>query len=1827
MHQVSCCNFPLRSDYRRWAWLLSLLLLPGFLSAQSPAITGELRQWHDVTLTFDGPQASETGSPNPFLDYRLDVTFTQGSLSLVVPGYFAADGNAANSSANSGNKWRVHFRPPLTGAWNYTASFRQGTNVAVAASATAGTPASFNGSAGSFAIAPTNKTGPDLRAKGTLRYAGARYLQFQGTGEYFVKAGADAPENFLAYWEFDNTTDNGGSSNSLTSTSSYTVKGQTFNFPGDGLHHYSAHAQHWSAGDPTWGSGKGKNIIGAVNYLASTGCNVFSFLTNNINGDGRDVHPYVTYNGGAGAQADRLKFDVSKLAQWEIVFTHGEELGMFLHFKLNETENDDMFDGSFTIGNERKIYFREMVARFGHHLALNWNLGEEFGGSNGSIEPFKSAIASYAQYIRSIDPYGHPVVVHNWAGKENVRFDPHAGNQQSIHGISLQQDINTIHSKTVNYVNMSQNAGYPWIVSNDEQGPAHIGVEPDNYNNGNNNQTDARHKVLWGNLMGGGAGVEYYFGYSREHDDLESESWEARDQMWKYNKHALNFFYQYLPFWQMAPSDALVGNSGNSNSLFCFAKKGEVYAVYLPTGSTAFTLDLESNTGGFEVKWYDPRNGGALVNGSVTSVSGGGKKSLGTPPNNANLDWVILVTKSGAGGGNPVPPTVNLTAPTNNANFTAGTPISLTATASDPDGTVSKIEFFQGTTLLGSDATAPYQFTWTNATPGNYNLKAVATDNSGLTGTSSVVAITVVAASTPVPPVVALTAPTNNANFTAGTAISLTATASDPDGTVSKVEFFQGTTLLGSDATAPYQYSWTNATPGNYAIKAVATDNSGLTATSSVANIVVNPSGTGGGGTGGGGAGCPAPFAEQNGMVIIEAESATPVGSWTLETAIPGYTGSGYYVWNGADYFNAPGNGLLEYKVQITTPGTYKFVWRNRIAMGTSTSDFNDNWLRIPDASDFWAEKGGAKLWPKGSGKTPNPAGAGADGWFKIYVSEINIWSWQTRTNDGNPYEVFASFDTPGVYTIQVSARSKGHGIDRLVMFHSSVNQATATNAALGETLCQGGGGSVAVAPQVSLTAPTNGTSFQLGTAITLSANASDADGTVAKVDFLLNGITVIGTDNTAPYSINWTPGGAATYNISARATDNSGLSSTSSVATITVLTATAPKPPVVTLTSPANNTQFPLGNNIQISATASDQDGSVVKVEFWEGTNLLATDASAPYSFLWTSPVAGSYQIKAVAVDNSNLSASSAVVNVTVAGQNKLPSVAITSPAANASFVAGSPISITASASDTDGSVVKVEFYAGNLLIGTDQTAPFAATWSNATAGTHLLRAVATDNQGGSANSAQVSIVVTANGGGGTSGKPVVELIKPLNGATFAKGSTVNVEATATDSDGTIAQVEFFLNGNKFATQKVAAYRATLKNVQPGTYTLMAVGTDNQGNKDSSIVQYTVTGGSTTGSGPDVQIIEPLDGAVFNPGDDVAVEATATDANGSINRVEFFTNGVKWRTEKVAPYTGEIQNVQPGTYVLMAIAFDNDAFSDTSIITFTVTGGAPVAPNVSIISPVSGTELTEGASTDILVDATDPDGSITKVEVFVGNVMIGSDQSKPYEVKWNNMAPGTHALRAVAYDNSGMSATSFTVTVTVKPSVQPDLTGLAFEAIPDQGAVILQWSAQTETMVATYRISRSSDSTFFQSLTDVTAVGTSNTPTSYDEIDFTPLTGVSWYRLEAYGVDGSLLAILDQKVDLSAPKVVENWVIYPNPLTGNQPIQIWALLTQNVMIEVDINDVFGKPVLKQSYQFVEGQNKLVIGLNTLSPGMYFFTLRNAGSGEVIDTKVFVKLP
>ena len=177
-------------------------------------------------------------------------------------------------------------------------------------------------------------------------------------------------------------------------------------------------------------------------------------------------------------------------------------------------------------------------------------------------------------------------------------------------------------------------------------------------------------------------------------------------------------------------------------------------------------------------------------------------------------------------------PSSAITSPANNATYTAPATIAISASASDSNGTVSRVDFYQGSTLLGSDTVSPYAFTWTNVPAGTYALTARATDNGGAVGTSAAITVTVNPPANQVP-TAAITSPANNATYTAPAAIVINANAADSDGTVARVEFYQGTTLLGTDTSAPYSFTWSNVPAGSYSLTARAFDNAGGTGTSS----------------------------------------------------------------------------------------------------------------------------------------------------------------------------------------------------------------------------------------------------------------------------------------------------------------------------------------------------------------------------------------------------------------------------------------------------------------------------------------------------------------------------------------------------------------------------------------------------------------------------------------------------------------------------------------------------------------------------------------------------------------------------------------------------------------------------------------------------------------------------------------------------------------------------------------------------------------------------------------------------------------------------------
>ncbi|MEM9393032.1 MAG: DUF4214 domain-containing protein [Pseudomonadota bacterium] len=199
-------------------------------------------------------------------------------------------------------------------------------------------------------------------------------------------------------------------------------------------------------------------------------------------------------------------------------------------------------------------------------------------------------------------------------------------------------------------------------------------------------------------------------------------------------------------------------------------------------------------------------------------------------------------------------------------------------------------------------------------------------------------------------------------------------------------------------------------------------------------------------------------FVEENGLVVIEMESAsTLTGAWkdasNYSTSVspnlnnPGAaSGGNFIIWEGKQYFGKPGNGVIEYNVQITNPGTYQFQWRSQVSKDFSSSEHNDTWLKI-EADQFYGadrkvlSQATSIVHPKGASADTYPDGAhpaeggGADGWFKIYsFAPTNEWTWASYTNDNKWHWIYADFDAPGTYTILVSGRSSSHAVDRMVL-------------------------------------------------------------------------------------------------------------------------------------------------------------------------------------------------------------------------------------------------------------------------------------------------------------------------------------------------------------------------------------------------------------------------------------------------------------------------------------------------------------------------------------------------------------------------------------------------------------------------------------------------------------------------------------------------------------------------------------------------------------------------------------------------------------------------
>ncbi len=639
-----------------WPLSLTLILCGAIPQAFAATVHGELYKWHPVEIDFAGPLASESdASPNPFLDYRLTVELTSPTGKVIqVPGFFAGDGQGSGR----GNVWRARFSADEVGRWRYNGLMRNGSEVAVSLSAEQGASVGLAGSTGEFQIAPAPDDAPGFLRHGRLEYVGSHYLKFRD-GPYWIKGGTDSPENLLGFAGIDGTVDQGG-------------------IDGEFLHDYAAHRGDFTDTDPLFTNSQtgidSRGLIGAINYLGAQGVNSVFFLPMNLGGDGQDTYPFV---GAVNNRFDKTHYDISKLDQWNSVLAHAQRRGVALNIVLSETEeaNEQWLDNG-ALGVERKLFFRELVARFGYLLAVKWNLGEENDFPRVELD-------KHADYIRAIDWSGKPIAVHTHIN-QFYRYGEIVGDSR-YSASSIQYDAQFAGQFVEQWRTNSANAGQPWVLDMDEN------------TNGLTSATTAerRKQILYDVLFSGG-NIEWYFGYNPQPEggDIDAGDFRQREAMWKQMRLARELMQNELPFWKMEPADWRVSNESDAyGGAEVFALTGESYAIYLPQATGTEVFNTGQVAGRFGQRWFDPRTG-QMSNGSQ-QLSASDALPLGGPPYATGDDWVVLISRLDQPVEQSPASQLDNEAPRFNSlserTVTVGEQVFITLTATDSDGTFPSV--------------------------------------------------------------------------------------------------------------------------------------------------------------------------------------------------------------------------------------------------------------------------------------------------------------------------------------------------------------------------------------------------------------------------------------------------------------------------------------------------------------------------------------------------------------------------------------------------------------------------------------------------------------------------------------------------------------------------------------------------------------------------------------------------------------------------------------------------------------------------------------------------------------------------------------------------------------------------------------------------------------------------------------------------------------------------------------------------------------------------------------------------------------------------------
>jgi hypothetical protein len=540
--------------------------------------------------------------------------------------------------------------------------------------------------------------------------------------------------------------------------------------------------------------------------------------------------------------------------------------------------------------------------------------------------------------------------------------------------------------------------------------------------------------------------------------------------------------------------------------------------------------------------------------------------------------------------------------------------------------------------------------------------------------------------------------------------------------------------------------------------------------------------------------------------------------------------------------------------------------------------------------------------------------------------------------------------------------------------------------------------------PVVKITTPQPGDYFKYYHSIKVEADAYDSDGKIAWVEFFYEGHSV-GRDTVAPYTINFYPFSASDNAvIKTVATDDQGLKGSDSVTVVVAYN----KPPVVKIVYPSAGTVIKVNDLITIDAAVSDPDGKVVKVDFYVDGKALSSDTSAPYTATWKA-TEGATEIKVVAYDEEQTFTST---QLTVIASKPDLFIKIKNPASESQHTKGDLISIEAQVFSLQKEV-EVAFYVNEQLIGTDSTLPYTVDWISE-AGVLMIKAVAAANT----KKATDSVFIKVNDPGQNQ-RPVVRISDFYNGSIYYEGNVIGVPANASDADGTVTAVDFFVNGEFVATDSTAPYLLRWKATK-GIARITAQAIDNRGAKSKLSNVYNTYTHNNIGS--PIKIIEPINGSVYKTGSTVVIEAYTNARNSPHytvrSPIEIYVNNVLIEIAGSYPYRAEWIAQKGKAVIKVKTTNFMDLLSD-SVTIFVSDTNVNRLPVVNITTPQHGSIVDPGTTTTIRAHAEDSDDGISAVDFYVNGMLVARDSLVPYETTWMATS-GTATIKAVARDNQG---------------------------------------------------------------------------------------------------------------------------------------------------------------------------------------------------------------